>query len=98
MGELFERVLPDDALEWTGERLTTATAGQVEIEHLHRYFFARELCRGCDVLDIASGEGYGALLLAQVARGVVGVDVSEESVAHAERAYARPNLRYLLGD
>ncbi|MGX5831023.1 methyltransferase domain-containing protein [Mesorhizobium sp. 43Arga] len=98
MGEIFERVLPRQALEWTGERLTTATAGQVEIEHLHRYFLARALCRDLDVVDVASGEGYGSALLAQVARSVVGIELSEEAVAHAQGGYVAPNLRYLQGD
>ncbi|PZV40516.1 class I SAM-dependent methyltransferase [Mesorhizobium kowhaii] len=98
MGEIFERVLPQQVLEWTGERLTTATAGQVEIEHLHRYFLARALCRGLDVVDVASGEGYGSALLAQVARSVVGVELSEKAVAHAQGGYVAPNLRYQQGD
>ena len=98
MGEIFERVMPATALEWTGERLTTATAGQVEIEHLHRYFLARNLCRGLDVLDVAAGEGYGAALLAQVARSVIGVEISAEAVSHASEAYRTSNLRYLAGD
>ena len=98
LGEIFKRVVPDTPLEWTEERLTTATAGQAEIEHLHRYFLARALCRGQDVLDVASGEGYGAALLAQTARSVIGVDVSAEAVAHAAEAYRHPNLRFLEGD
>jgi SAM-dependent methyltransferase len=98
LGEIFERVVPETPLEWTGERLTTATAGQVEIEHLHRYFLARELCRGLDVLDVAAGEGYGTALLAQVARSVVGVEVSAEAVVHAAKAYRGPNSRFLEGD
>ena len=98
LGEIFKRVVPDTPLEWTGERLTTATAGQVEIEHLHRYFLARALCRGRDVLDVASGEGYGAALLAQTALSVIGVEVSAEAVAHAAEAYRQPNLRFLAGD
>ncbi len=98
MGEIFERVAPTDALAWTGERLTTETSGQVEIEHLHRYFFARSLCRGLDVLDVASGEGYGSALLAQVAKSVVGVEIAAETVAHAKAAYGRPSLTFLQGD
>jgi SAM-dependent methyltransferase len=98
VGEIFERPLPTTPLEWTGERLTTDTFGQVEIEHLHRYFLARDLCRGLDVLDVASGEGYGSALLAQSARSVVGVELSERSVAHAATSYNAPNLRFLQGD
>jgi SAM-dependent methyltransferase len=98
VGEIFERPFPPKVLEWTGERLTGDTSGQTEIEHLHRYFFARSLCRGLDVLDIASGEGYGSAMLAQVARSVTGVEIDEASVRHANEAYARPALQYLLGD
>lgn len=98
MGEIFERATPQAALPWTGERLTTAVQGQVEVEHLHRYAFARGLVRGQDVLDIASGEGYGAAMLAQVARSVVGVDIDAATVAHAAAAYERPNLRFIPGD
>ncbi len=98
MGEIFERATPAAALEWTGERLTTGTAGQIEIEHLHRYFLARELCRGLDVLDVASGEGYGTALLAQVARSALGIDVSAAATRHAATNYQLPNLRFLEGD
>ena len=98
MGEIFQRAAPSSALAWTGERLTTETGGQVEIEHLHRYFFARSLCRGLDVLDVASGEGYGAALLAQVARSVVGVEIAEDTVEYARAAYGAPGLTFLHGD
>ena len=98
MGEIFERLIPSSLLPWTGERLTTGIGGQVEIEHLHRYVFARELCRGLDVLDIASGEGYGAALLAQVSRSVIGVEIDQTSVQHATVAYRQSNLRFLQGD
>ena len=93
-----ERVRPKLALKWTGERLTTDISGQVEIEHLHRYLLARELCRGCDVLDVASGEGYGSALIAQTAKSVVGVEISDNAVTHAVSSYPRSNLRFLQGD
>lgn len=78
--------------------MTGAMHGQIEIEHLHRYFLAREACRGRDVLDLACGEGYGSALMAQTARSVVGVDVSAEAIAFAQEGYLRDNLRFLLGD
>jgi GT2 family glycosyltransferase/SAM-dependent methyltransferase/glycosyltransferase involved in cell wall biosynthesis len=99
LAEYFQRILPPAPLEWTGERLTTAIPGsQVEVEHLHRYFLARELCRGLDVLDVASGEGYGSALLAQTARSVVGLDISADAVAYAGRAYLAPNINFIAGD
>jgi hypothetical protein len=98
MGEIFQRTSPETALTWTGERLTTETTGQVEIEHLHRYFFARSLSRGLDVLDVASGEGYGTALLAQVAKSVVGVEIDAETVKHATAAYSTSNIEFRQGD
>jgi ubiquinone/menaquinone biosynthesis C-methylase UbiE len=98
MGEIFKYERSAAPLEFTGERLTTAVGGQVELEHIHRYLMARTLCRGKDVLDIASGEGYGAAIVAQVAHGVIGVDVDHGTVAHAARSYKRPNLRFVQGD
>jgi SAM-dependent methyltransferase len=98
MGEIFKYERSAAPLEFTGERLTTAVGGQVELEHIHRYLMARTLCRGKDVLDIASGEGYGAAILAQVARSVVGVEVDHAAVAHAAESYRKPNLRFVRGD
>ncbi|MDN3567120.1 methyltransferase domain-containing protein [Paeniroseomonas aquatica] len=98
MGEIFERERSATELGFTGERLTGTMQGQIEIEHLHRYFLARQASRGLDVLDIACGEGYGSALLAQVARSVVGVDVSDEAVGFARQSYRRDNLRFLTGD
>jgi GT2 family glycosyltransferase/SAM-dependent methyltransferase len=78
--------------------MTSAIEGQIEFEHYHRYCFARDLCDGCDVLDVASGEGYGAAMLASVARSVVGVEIDTAAVAHAQTNYRMPNLRFLHGD
>ena len=98
MGEIFERMTPDEALTWTGERLTAGAGVQVEIEHLHRYLVARHLARDLDVLDVASGEGYGSGLLAQTARSVIGIEIDPTSIAHAKRSYNMPNLRFIGGD
>jgi tRNA/tmRNA/rRNA uracil-C5-methylase (TrmA/RlmC/RlmD family) len=46
-------------------------------------------------LDAACGEGYGSFLLAGEARSVVGIDVSNEAVAHARKRYAAANLTYI---
>jgi len=67
-------------------------------EHLHRYALAAVMVDGKSVLDIASGEGYGSHLLSQKADSVIGVDISEEAVEHANRKYAgKANLSYRIG-
>ena len=98
MGEIILRPTPPAPLHFTGERLTTDYGGQTEIEHLHRYLLAREWCRGKHVLDVASGEGYGTALLAQVAASAVGVEIARDAVDHAANAYQSENLRYVAGD
>lgn len=90
-----------EELPFTGERFTPVPAlqnTQIFHEHMHRYLFAAQCVRGLDVLDIACGEGYGSTLLAARAASVVGVDVSSEAVAHAERKYSLKNLRFQTGD
>ncbi len=84
-------------LPWTGERYVPGVIGDIELEHLHRYYLARELAVGKDVLDIACGEGYGSALLAEVARSVVGVDASEEVIRYAAERYQRSNVRFEHG-
>ncbi len=83
---------------FTGERLTAAIGGQVQIEHYHRYLFARAMVRDLDVLDVASGEGYGSALLAQVARSVLGIEYSAATVTSAAANFPRPNLQFMQGD
>jgi O-antigen biosynthesis protein len=89
---------PPQALPFAGERMTTEMEGQIAFEHLHRYCVARDLCVNKDVLDVASGEGYGSVLLASVARHVVGVEIDTFSVSHARDAYATANLKFIEGD
>ena len=83
------------SLTFTGERFLPECAGEMVYEHWHRYLIARQYVKGLRVLDVASGEGYGSHLLAQVAASVVGVDLSADAVAHACARYPASNLRYV---
>lgn len=85
-------------LDWTGERFVPwAKEAAVAYEHLHRYIWASSLVKDKRVLDLASGEGYGANTLADHASFVCGVDIAEDVVRHASEKYARPNLQFLKG-
>jgi GT2 family glycosyltransferase/SAM-dependent methyltransferase/glycosyltransferase involved in cell wall biosynthesis len=98
MGELIRWEAAASPLEFSGERLTASAAGQVQIEHYHRYLLAREFCRGKEVLDVASGEGYGSAILAQVARSVIGVEIDAATVVGSRKEFPRANLRFEQGD
>lgn len=64
-------------------------------EHWHRYHAIQHLVVNKRVLDVASGEGYGSALLSRTAADVSGVDISNEAVAHAKRAYStQQNLKF----
>jgi SAM-dependent methyltransferase len=86
-------------LELTGER----TLPDLPEEN---YWFRRHLavyewiagrCRDLRVVDLATGEGYGADVLARTAADVIGVDANPEAFAHARTRYRRPNLRFERG-
>lgn len=98
MTDRIERAAAADPAPFTGERLTNAVTGQLEAEHYHRYLLARDLCRGKDVLDVATGEGYGAAMLAQQAASVVAFDLDPHAIGRARRAFPRANLRFVTGN
>lgn len=86
-------------MEFTGERFIPTESGEIRHEHLHRYAWCRELAHGKAVLDIACGEGYGSVMLAEVAASVVGVDISQETIAHSRKTYGHvDHLQFQLGD
>lgn len=84
-------------MEFTGERFVPLVQGEIKYEHLHRYALSLEFAVDKSVLDVASGEGYGAAMLARVARSVTGVDLDPETVRHARHNYHFSNLNFLVG-
>jgi SAM-dependent methyltransferase/glycosyltransferase involved in cell wall biosynthesis len=85
-------------MEFTGERFVPEVHGNIELEHLHRYLQACQIAAGKEVLDIASGEGYGSAMLASRASKVTGVDISVEAIKHARGRYKKENLEYMVGN
>lgn len=85
-------------MECTGERYLPDYDGDWTLEHMHRYLIAREYVHDKDVLDIASGEGYGSYMLSSVANSVIGVDISEEAILFASQKYKSDNLKFIKGE
>lgn len=84
-------------MEWTGERFIPGIGtAELAYEHFSRYLFALRLVEGQRVLDVGSGEGYGAYLMAEMARSVTGVDISESAVEYARGRYIKENLRFAV--
>ena len=84
-----------DDLTLTGERTLPGIPAENYWfqRHVVAYRYAAGLVAGLEVLDAGCGEGYGADLLAAAAKDVVGVDLDESVVAHADRTYARPRFQ-----
>lgn len=80
-----------------GERVVEGIHyGWLMRDHLNRYRFATEYCRGKRVLDVATGTGYGAhMLRSHGATEVVGVDLESDSLAYASDRYGADGLRWV---
>jgi ubiquinone/menaquinone biosynthesis C-methylase UbiE len=87
-------------LEDTGERFIPGRtlSAWTEAYHVSRYRFALEFAKGKRVLDLGCGVGYGAALLAQVAKSVLGGDVSQETLQFARKEYVASNLQFVQMD
>jgi SAM-dependent methyltransferase len=92
--------IPDDTSPGasTGPRAVLTLTGERTIPDLdiENYWFRRHQvvyerlaprCAGRDVLEAGCGEGYGADMIAGVARRVVAVDYDETAVAHVRARY-----------
>ncbi|RED65941.1 class I SAM-dependent methyltransferase [Cohnella lupini] len=68
-------------------------------EHLIRYDFATRFVSDKIVLDAACGAGFGAKMLEMAeAKAVYAVDISEESLLHAQASYSGNRIHYSQGD
>jgi 2-polyprenyl-3-methyl-5-hydroxy-6-metoxy-1,4-benzoquinol methylase len=62
--------------------------------HVAVYEWIAAQVAGRRIIDMASGEGYGADLLAARAASVVGVEANPDAFEHARLRYRRANLRF----
>lgn len=82
------------SLPLTGERTIPGLAEENYWFRRHEVVYQRLAgrCAGLDVLEAGPGEGYGADLIAGVARQVIGVDYDESAVAHIRARYPRVQM------
>jgi SAM-dependent methyltransferase len=79
----------DAVLMLTGERTVPGLEAENYWFRRHEVVYQRlaERCAGRDVLEAGCGEGYGADLIARVARRVIAVDYDAATVAHVRARY-----------
>ena len=87
---------PQVGLPLTGERTVPGLAVENYWFRRHEVVYERvaDRCAGRDVLEAGAGEGYGADLIAGVARRVIGLDYDETAVAHVKARYPRVDMRH----
>lgn len=81
----------EPGLPLTGERTVPGVPRENYWFRRHEAAYAAiaRRCTGAVVLEAGCGEGYGADLLASVARTVVALDYDETAIAHVKRVYPR---------
>lgn len=86
-------------VEFTGEYYVPGkTDKRIEEDHVARYSFAAAFAKGCDVLDVACGEGYGSThLISGGAARYLGIDINRELVAFAHSKYKTPVSDFVYG-
>jgi SAM-dependent methyltransferase len=84
-----------EALALTGERTVPGLDAENYWFRRHEVVYQRLAghCAGRDVLEAGCGEGYGADLIAGVARRVIGLDYDEQAVRHARACYPNVDVR-----
>jgi SAM-dependent methyltransferase len=87
-------VTPDPPLPLTGERTVPGIPEENYWFRRHEavYVALRDRCAGAVVLEAGCGEGYGAGMLAEVAAGVLALDLDPVTAAHAARRYPRTGV------
>ena len=86
INDAVERIIPEEELD-----------GILSI-HLKRYQFAGNYCQNKKVLDAATGVGYGADYLTQVASQVIGIDIDPVAIAYGKSKYSNHNLQLQVAD
>jgi len=85
----IERITPSNQAEWR----------RIGLHHIQRYEFAGRFVRGCEVLDLACGNGYGSYALMNCgAQSVEGVDLDSSAIDYAKTHYRRDGLSYNCRD
>lgn len=67
------------------------------LDHVSRYIWAKGLANNKDVLDCATGKGYGAYIISKSATKVVGIDLNDTSLEIARDTFSKAsnNLEYI---
>ncbi len=89
-----------EKLKLTGERVVPGDIRTLEeylqyLRHLFAYEYVKSQLRADDkVLELGSGEGYGASLLSQACREIVGLDIDEKVIEYSNHKYGNAKCSF----
>lgn len=87
-----ERVIPDESMASKEEYL-------LYLRFLFAYEFAKDkISESSSVLEMGCGAGYGANLLSQHVKEIIGLDVDQDMIAYALKKYGSENCFFKLYD
>jgi len=86
-----ERIIPDN--------FKSKEEYLLYLRHLFAYEFAsRAFPKDCCCLEVGCGEGYGTSLLSKYVKEIIGLDVDNEIIMHAQKKYRTANCYFILYD
>jgi len=65
----------------------------VYLHHAKRYGFASQFCDGKDIVDVASGTGYGSKILSRYAKRVVAMDLEPDGLRYGRLTFDADHIR-----
>jgi ubiquinone/menaquinone biosynthesis C-methylase UbiE len=80
----------------TSERVFPEIPDRNFENHYKVYRFMRQFATDKDVIDVGCGTGYGTAHLAEVAKSIIGIDLSKSAINWAKRRY--PGVHYVQMD
>jgi ubiquinone/menaquinone biosynthesis C-methylase UbiE len=80
----------------TGERVNPDVPDSNFQNHFKVYRFMQQFAIQKDVIDVGCGTGYGTAYLADVAKSIIGIDISESAIKWARTRY--PSVQYVRMD
>ena len=89
-----------DPIDVTGEVISPdhQNITPLFMRHMAVYRYFAGFIKGKKTLEVGFGEGYGSYYLADVAKDLTGMDVSQALLEHARTKYDRKNLYFIKGD
>ena len=78
------------------EKITNLGEYLLYLRHIATYKFIATKCKiNGQCLEIGCGEGFGAAILANKTKNILGIDIDQTVIKHAKKRYNKSNLQFM---